>query len=208
MQDHFLNLSGQSRLPIIRQNEAAECGLASLAMVAGYYGYKTDLATLRRKYVTSMQGMTLRSVMDVATRLDFTTRPVKLPLEAIGQLRLPAILHWDMNHFVVLKSVSGHKYTVHDPAYGERTYNETEFSKHFTGVALELLPTEKFEKREEKVLLKLSDLWGRMFGLKRNLVQVLVLSVVLQVFVLASPFYLQIAVDQVLTTFDTDLLLV
>jgi ATP-binding cassette subfamily B protein RaxB len=204
----MLNLSGQSRLPVIRQNEAAECGLASLAMVAGYYGYNTDLATLRRKYATSMQGMTLRSVMDVATKLDFTTRPVKLPLEAVHQLRLPAVLHWDMNHFVVLKSVSRHKYTIHDPAYGERVYNTEDFSKHFTGVALELTPTEKFKKREEKTTLKLSDLWGRMFGLKRNLIQVLILSVVLQVFVLASPFYLQIAVDEVLTSFDTDLLLV
>jgi ATP-binding cassette subfamily B protein RaxB len=208
MQDHILNLSGKSRLPIIRQNEAAECGLASLAMVAGYFGYQTDLATLRRKYATSMQGMTLKSVMQVAEKLDLTTRPVKLPLEAVSQLRLPAILHWDMNHFIVLKSVSRNKYSIHDPAQGERAYDAEEFSKHFTGVALELKPTEKFQKREEKTTLKLSDLWGRMFGLKRSLVQVLILSFVLQLFVLASPFYLQIAVDEVLTSFDTDLLLV
>jgi ATP-binding cassette subfamily B protein RaxB len=204
----MLNLSGNSQLPVIRQNEAAECGLASLAMVAGYYGFKTDLTTLRRRYSTSMQGMTLRSVMNVAEKLEFTTRPIKLPLDAISQVRLPAILHWGMNHFVVLKSVSRNKYAIHDPARGELTLGEDEFSKQFTGVALELTPNEKFKKREEKTTLKLTDLWGRMFGLKSNLVQVFVLSVVLQLFVLASPFYLQIAVDEVLTAFDTDLLLV
>ncbi|WP_299555800.1 peptidase domain-containing ABC transporter [uncultured Tateyamaria sp.] len=203
-----LNLSGRARLPVIRQNEAAECGLASLAMVAGYYGHSTDLSTLRRKYMTSLQGMTLRSVMEVANRLGLTSRPVKLPLSHVGQLRLPAILHWNMNHFVVLKSVAKNKFTLHDPSLGERSYTAAEFSKHFTGVALELTPTEKFVRREAKTTLRLSDLWGRMFGLKRNLLQVLALSVVLQLFVLASPFYLQIAVDEVLASFDTELLLV
>ncbi|MBL4836589.1 MAG: hypothetical protein JKY34_03340 [Kordiimonadaceae bacterium] len=159
-----LNLSGSARLPAIRQNEAAECGLAALAMVAGYYGFKTDLASLRRKYAGGLQGMTLKHVIDVARKMQFGTRPIKVPLQMIGQVKLPAILHWDMNHFVVLKAVSGKKFTVHDPAFGERTYNEEEFSGHFTGIALELTPTSNFKKREEKVSLKLTDLWGRMYG--------------------------------------------
>lgn len=203
-----LNLSGRNRLPVIRQNEAAECGLACLAMVATYYGLKTDLATLRRRYAASLQGMTLKNVIDVAGRMDFTSRPIKVPLDMIAQVKLPAILHWDMNHFVVLKSVSRGRLVVHDPAFGERVFNRDEFSQHFTGIALELTPAETFEKRDERVTLRLSDLWGRMFGLKRNLVQVFILSVILQLFVLTSPFYLQIAVDEVLSKFDTDLLLV
>ncbi|WP_262692673.1 peptidase domain-containing ABC transporter [Kordiimonas aestuarii] len=208
MQDFRLNLSGMNRLPVIRQNEAAECGLASLAMVAGYYGYRTDLATLRRKYATSLQGMTLKSVIDVAEKMAFTTRPIKVPIEKITKVRLPAVIHWDMNHFVVLKSVTGSKLTVHDPALGERSYTHDEFSDHFTGIALELSPTEGFRKKSERTMLRLSDLWGRLYGLKRNLMQVFVLSAILQLFVLASPFYLQIAVDEVLSKFDTDLLVV
>lgn len=203
-----LNLSGRRRLALIRQNEAAECGLACLAMIAGYHGLDTDLATVRRKFAVSLQGLTLRGVIEIAGKMAFNSRPIKVPLPSIGQVRLPAILHWDMNHFVVLKSVSGNKLTVLDPATGERVYIEAEFSKHFTGIALELTPSEKFERRKEKTTLKMSDLWGRLFGLKRNLVQVFILSAILQLFVLASPFYLQIAVDEVLTKFDTDLLLV
>ncbi|MEX0299271.1 MAG: cysteine peptidase family C39 domain-containing protein, partial [Kordiimonas sp.] len=157
-----LNLSGKNRLPLIRQNEAAECGLASLGMVAGYYGLTTNLATLRRKYAMGLQGMTLKHVIDVATKMQFATRPIKVPLQMIGKVKLPAILHWDMNHFVVLKAVSKNKFTVHDPALGERGYTPEEFSQHFTGIALELTPSETFKKRKDKITLKLTDLWGKM----------------------------------------------
>ncbi len=205
---NMLNLSGKRQLPMIRQNEACECGLACVAMIAGYYGFQTDLVALRQRHVISMHGMTMKSVADVANSLGFNDRGVKLDIDKVFNLRLPAIIHWDMNHYVVLKSATKNKFAIHDPALGERSYNYEEFSKHFTGVALELNPTEKFEKRKEKTTLRLSDLWGRLFGLKTNLLQLLVLSIVLQLFVLASPFYLQIAVDEVLTSFDIDLLLV
>lgn len=208
MNTSVLNLTGRTQLPLIRQNEAAECGFACLAMIASYYGLRTDIATLRRKYTTSLQGMTLKSVIEIAGKLDFSSRPIQAPLKMIGQVRLPAIIHWDMNHFVVLKSISRNKFILHDPALGKRIYTEAEFSLHFTGIALELTPSEKFRKQKQKTRFKLTDLWDRMYGLKRNLIQVLFLSVILQLFVLASPFYLQIAIDEVLTKFDADLLLV
>lgn len=203
-----LNLAGKQRLPIIRQNETAECGLAVLAMIANYYGMEVDLGSLRRKFGIGLQGMTLKAIMHVAEKLGFSTRPITVSMSHIREIQLPAILHWNMNHFVVLKSVSKGKIIVHDPALGECRYNENGFSDHFTGIALELVPTEKFTKRKETTQLKLTDLWGRLFGLKRSLVQVFALSVILQLFVLVSPFYLQQAVDEVLTKFDTDLLLV
>ncbi|MFT7458719.1 MAG: ATP-binding cassette subfamily B protein RaxB [Planctomycetota bacterium] len=202
-----LNLSGAYRLPMIRQNEAAECGIACLAMIASYYGFSTDIAALRRKHTTSLQGMTLKSLMDLASKLNFASRPIKAPLELIKQVRLPAIVHWDMNHFVVLKSVSRNKFVIHDPALGERIYTAADFSNHFTGIALELTPSEKFKRQKEKTTFRLIDMWDRIYGLKRNLLQIFVLSIILQLFVLASPFYLQIAVDEVLSKFDTDLML-
>ena len=203
-----LNLSGSSHLPVIRQNEASECGLASLAMIAAYYGFKVDLSTLRRKYAAGLQGMAFKHIIDIAIKMQFSPRPIKTPLNLVAQIKLPAIIHWDMNHFVVLKKCSTNKYTIHDPALGKRDYTREEFSKHYTGIALELTPTEKFTKHEERNPLKLTDLWGKIYGLKRNLLQVFLLSIVLQIFILASPFYLQTAVDEVLTTYDTKLLLV
>lgn len=204
----LLNLGGRRRLKLVRQNEAAECGLACLAMVAGYHGYRTDLTTLRRKYSIGSQGMNLRHLIELAEKLQLSARPVKVELEALHHVRLPAILHWDMNHFVVLGAASKSTYVVYDPALGERHLTHAQLSDHFTGVALELMPTMEFNKRQDTTRLALSDLWGRIHGLKRNLLQVLALSIILQLFVLISPFYLQVAVDEVLTKFDTDLLLV
>src|SRR5881396_1098155 len=102
----MLNLNGTARLPVIRQTEAAECGLACLAMVAGYHGHDIDLNTLRRRHPVSLKGVTLRGLMQVANQLDFAGRPLRFELEHLNQLQLPAIVHWDMNHFVVLRAVS------------------------------------------------------------------------------------------------------
>lgn len=203
-----LNFVGTDKLPLIRQNEAAECGNACLAMIASFYGYKTDIASLRRRFPATVRGMTLRTLVEIANKVGFATRAIKVELEHLTEVRLPAIIHWDMNHFVVLKSVSANKAVIHDPAQGVVEYSTKELSQHFTGIALELEPTSSFEKRDEKAKLRLSSLWSSLRGLSSSIVQVLLLSIVLQLFVLASPFYLQITVDEVLPGFDFDLLLV
>ncbi len=197
---------GARTLPIIRQNETTECGLACLAMVAGFHGFRTDIAALRRRFPTSAAGVTLSAIMDMAARMDLSCRALKVPLEDIRKLQTPAIIHWDMNHFVVLKTANAKTMVVHDPATGARRYTRDEFSAHFTGVALELHPTKQFERKEERAKLRLNHLWTRIRGLKRTLAQALVLSAILQLFVLVSPFYLQLTVDEVLVKFDADLL--
>src|SRR3954452_24567424 len=98
-----LNLGWGSRLPMILQTEASECGLASIAMVAHHFGYHTELADLRRRYGMSLKGATLKELMSIADRIGFATRPLRLELAELAQLRLPCILHWDLNHFVVLE---------------------------------------------------------------------------------------------------------
>ncbi|HEY0906932.1 MAG TPA: cysteine peptidase family C39 domain-containing protein, partial [Methylophilus sp.] len=94
------------KLPLVLQTEASECGLASLVMVANYHGFRTDLATLRRMFLISIKGTTLNYLMAMAQSIGFTTRPVKLDLEDLKDLRRPCILHWNFNHFVVLKEVT------------------------------------------------------------------------------------------------------
>ncbi|RMB08495.1 peptidase domain-containing ABC transporter [Eilatimonas milleporae] len=195
-------------LPIYRQSEVTECGHAALAMVLSYHGREIDLATMRRKFPTSAAGVKLRTLMDMAARMQLTVRALKVPLEQLDKLQTPAILHWDLNHFVVLKAVTRKGVVVHDPAQGARTYTTDEISKHYTGVALELTPEAGFERKVEKTPLRLSDLWSKITGLKRSILHALAMSVVLQLFVLASPFYLQLAVDHVVVKYDEELLLV
>jgi ATP-binding cassette, subfamily B, bacterial CvaB/MchF/RaxB len=202
----FLNFSGRARLPVILQTEVAECGLACLAMIAAYHGHEFDLNTLRRRFPISVKGVTLKGLIDVASRLGFSSRPLRLEPVHLKELRLPAVLHWDLNHFVVLKSVSRSKVTIHDPALGLRSYDFNELSKHMTGVALELTPTPKFEQKREVERVRMTVLIGRVAEFGRALGQALVLSVIVQLFVLASPFYMQIAVDDAVGKGDSGLL--
>ena len=123
-------------LPVILQTEVTECGLACLAMVLHYHGYESDLATLRQKFSVSLKGTTLKHLMQIAGQLKLGTRPMRLELEDLEKLPTPCILHWNFNHFVVLKAVTRTGVVVHDPGYGVRKLSFSEVSKQFTGVAL------------------------------------------------------------------------
>ena len=101
-----LHFALRGKLPVIPQTEAAECGLACLAMVASFHGHRIDLNTLRRRHPVSLNGVTLRSLIQVAGHLRLVSRPLHYEMENLAQLQRPAILHWDMSHFVVLKSAS------------------------------------------------------------------------------------------------------
>ena len=201
-------LRRNGHLPEIRQAAATECGLACLAMIACYYGRRNDLNALRREYPVSLKGATLRTVMDIAAELGLAGRPLRLEIEHLRSLRTPAILHWDMNHFVVLRHVGRSGITIHDPAFGVRRFALAEVSKHFTGVALELTPDGAFRAYQPAPKLSLLDFLGQISGLGPALIQTLVLSAVLQLYVLASPFYMQIVVDNAIAKNDHDLLLV
>jgi ATP-binding cassette, subfamily B, bacterial CvaB/MchF/RaxB len=205
---NLLNFAARGRLPIIVQAEATECGLACLAMVASYHGHRIDLNTLRRRYPASLNGVTLRALMQVASHLHLLSRPLRYELEHLRQLRLPAILHWDMSHFVVLKAVTRKGIVVHDPAAGEKLYPIAEASKHLTGVALELAPTEDFVVQDERARLPLSAFLGHLSGSGHALVQILVLSIILQLLALTAPLYMQLTMDEVIARGDVDLLIV
>jgi len=206
--ESLLAYAGTKKLPVILQTEAAECGLACLAMIAGYFGYDTDLTTLRHKFSVSAHGSTLKQVMDIASKLHMSSRALKLDIDHLAQLQTPCILHWEMKHFVVLKKVTANKVVIHDPGVGERAFTLEEVSKLFTGVALELTPTPEFEKKKEKQGLTLGHFWSRISGLKRSLGVVLILSLLLQVFAIINPYYMQTVVDDVILRNDLNLLTV
>ena len=195
-----------TKLPLILQTEATECGLASLGMIAGYHGYRTDLGALRRQFSISLKGATLGNIMQIAGRMELATRPLKLELENLPELRLPCILHWNFNHFVVLKEVGPKSIVIHDPAFGVRKLTLDEVSKCFTGVALEVWPNTGFKKQEQRQPIKLRDLMGKVAGVGRSFSQILLLALALEVFALVTPFFLQWVIDDVIVSADRDLL--
>jgi ATP-binding cassette, subfamily B, bacterial CvaB/MchF/RaxB len=201
------DLTGRRAVPEIRQSEAAECGLACLAMVLGYHGHDVDLGTLRRRHPTSLNGMTMRGLMSQASRMALTARALRLEPVQLGQLTLPAILHWDMDHFVVLTRVGRRgSLVVHDPAKGMCKIPATEVAKRFTGVALELAPTRDFKKTDERLELRLRDLLGSLRGFAGAIGQILALSLLLQLYVLVSPFFMQLVVDDAVAKGDQSML--
>ena len=206
--EKLLNFRSPNRLPVILQAEGAECGLACMAMILGYYGHRTDLPSLRRRFSISSHGISLKALMDIAAKSELATRALKADPEDFDQITLPCIVHWGLNHFVVLKKITNSQVIIHDPAVGERKLEFAEFDKMFTGVLLELTPTQNFEKGENTQTLKISHFWDRITGLKRHLLQIIALSLVLQVFALIAPLYMQVVVDDVLLKNDENLLLV
>ena len=202
-----LNLGWSARLPVVLQAEAAECGLACLTMVAAYYGYHADISDLRRRFGISLRGATLNDLVRIADRIGFVTRPVRLDMEEIHQLKTPCILHWDLNHFVVLESLGHKNLVIHDPGVGVRKLSLAEASKHFTGVALEFNPANHFEPVQVAPRLRLRALVGRMVGLKRSLGQIFLLALAIEVCAVAAPFFMQWVIDHALVTADFDLLL-
>ena len=197
---------GARSTPLVLQTEAAECALACLAMVAGAHGHRIDLPTLRQRFSLSLKGATMADLVRMAGAMQMHPRALRAEPDQLPQLALPCILHWDLNHFVVLTAVRGNSVTLHDPARGERRMKLDELSRHFTGIALELTPAADFEVRTEKQHVSLKQLLGPVRGLKRALLQIFVLAAGLEAFLLLSPFFLQWVVDGVLVSADRDLL--
>ena len=195
------------RLPLVLQSEASECGLACLAMVAQHFGYQAEMPDLRRRHGMSLKGATLNDVVAVADRMGFASRPLRLELEELGRLRLPCILHWDLNHFVVLASAGPQSVVIHDPAVGVQKLSYSAVSQHFTGVALELTPTGRFEAIAKAPRVRAAQLLGNITGVKRALAQLFGLAGAIEVFAMISPLFLGWVIDHALVSADRDLLL-
>lgn len=207
LMDAFPSLFAR-KTPLVLQAETSECGLACIAMVAGHYGKAPNMAQLREDFAISSQGASLRNVIDIAAKLSLNTRAVKLDIDSLNDLSTPSILHWDMNHFVVLTQVSKKSVTILDPAIGKRKLDIDTFANHFTGIAVECAPTTDFKPEKSKTALNLWHFIKTAVGLKRFAAVLFALSILIQAFALVSPYYMQLIVDDVLVGNNADLLTV
>lgn len=204
----MLRFSTRRSVPSILQAEVSECGLAAIAMIAAYHGVRLPLSALRKLYPTSLMGTTLKSLVSISNDLGFAARAVRLELCELGQLSLPCILHWNMNHYVVLVQATERKITIHDPALGTVHYKTEQVSEMFTGVALELRPTSRLVTASRQEGSAVLSSVASVPGLKKMAIQILGLSVGLQTIALISPFFMQFVVDGAVVSADHDLLTV
>jgi ATP-binding cassette subfamily B protein RaxB len=154
----------------------------------------------------SLKGVTLADLVRMADGLQFNARALRAELRELDQLALPCVLHWDLNHFVVLVAWRHGEALVHDPARGARRLPADVLSRHFTGIALELAPGPCFAPARQRRDVGWRQLLGPVSGLKRSLAQIAVLALALEAFVLFNPFLMQWVVDGAVVSADRDLL--
>jgi ATP-binding cassette, subfamily B, bacterial CvaB/MchF/RaxB len=177
-----------SRVPVILQGEASECGLACLAMIASSWGLQIELTAFRLQLTAAPRGIKLRTLLNLASSIGLAGRPVRIGLQRLGDLKVPAILHWDLDHFVVLERVVGDVAWIVDPARGRVRMKLEAASPSFTGIAVELTPTDSFTPGVMRLSRSFRRAWLDDQGLRSAALRVLWLTVVLQSAVVALPF--------------------
>lgn len=202
----WLDFAMFSRFRLIRQAETSECGLACVAMVANHHGMQVEVGTLRRHYEASSRGTTARDLTQMADRIGMSTRVVRCELTDLDKLRLPAILHWNLGHFVVLHRVRGRRLHVADPSAGLQRFDLTEASPHFSGIAIEFAPTPRFERKLRDKPMSLRQLIKGTPGMALSFAQAMLLSLMLQAALLLVPLYMQMVIDEGLQRGDRDIL--
>jgi len=203
-----INFSLRNKIPVIIQSEAAECGNTCLAMICGYYGKDIDLFNFRNRYGSPSQGATLNDLNQTAHKVGLKTRAVSLDIDEVKELRLPCVLHWSLNHFVVLVAIKRNHYVINDPGMGRRAIHRKELSENFSGVALEVWPDSNFIQEKQRSRLKILDLMRNIVGLKSALTKIFMLSIVVEAINLLLPMGTQLVTDHVITGHDDNLLIV
>jgi len=195
-------------MKLIFQSEASECGIACLAMILSSQGAHVDLSTVRAEVGSTSRGMNLRRLVSAADKLSLIATPKRLEPSHLKGVRRPCILHWDFNHFVVLRRFRLGKFEIHDPAVGIRRLDESEFSRHFTGVAVEFEKATSFDPPEVKVLPKASQFFEQTRGLLQSLAGIGAVALAIEICTLLVPLYTQFVIDDVASSSDFGLLTV
>ncbi|MBD2163427.1 peptidase domain-containing ABC transporter [Calothrix membranacea FACHB-236] len=190
------------RYPFFEQQSATDCGVACLVMLGRYWGKRFSINRLRELANVNRVGVSLRGLATAAESIGFASRPVKASLDKLAQQPLPAIAHWEGNHYIVVYEVTKKQVIVGDPAIGQRTLTHTQFQSGWTGYALLLQPTALFKESEEAN----TPFW-QLFELVKPhwlvLLEVFIASVFIQLFGLITPLFTQLLLDRVIVQGST-----
>jgi ATP-binding cassette, subfamily B, bacterial CvaB/MchF/RaxB len=201
-----LGVFSSKRVPFVAASEINECGLACLAAIGEYFHGEFSLNDIRRFADHGGRGETMLVIRNVAERVGLASRAVRLEPRGLASLSKPAILHWDMNHFVVLERVARDGIVIMDPAAGRVMVNWKEIDRSFTGVALELKPSDRWKTRTAPPRkVSLLDFVGPFANWRADVILIVVLSLLLEVFVLLAPLQLQMSIDNAVQVSDARL---
>lgn len=182
--------------PFVEQQSSSDCGAACLAMISCYWGKQFPLHVLRERANVGRTGASLKNLAKAAESLGFQARPVRASLGRLAEQQNPWIAHWQGEHYIVVYRVRRNRAIIADPALGRRSLSLEEFQEHWSGYALLLEPTERLQETQ----IKQASLGRYLVALLpyRSLIfQVIVVSILIQAFGLATPLFTQIILDQV-----------
>jgi ATP-binding cassette subfamily B protein len=199
--------TGRRAVPFVQQLEWTDCGAASLCMVMAYYGREAKLAEVRDAMGIGRDGVSAKAILDTAERYGLTGRGIKVDVSQIHLVKAGTILHWEFNHFVVFERIVKGGVRIVDPATGPRDVPMDQFGKAFTGVAIELIPTDRFTKtKREKG--RLTRYVQELLSERGLASRIIIVSLALRLIALALPLITGMIIEQVVPRADYDLLYV
>lgn len=188
--------------PFFEQQSPSDCGIACLVMIGNYWGKRLSVNQLRSIAYVDRNGSSIRGLTTAAESIGFATRPVKATLDKLAGQNLPAIVHWEGKHYIVVYEVKRDRVIVADPAIGQRTLTHAEFQTGWTGYTLLLQPTVRLKEAAEAK----QSLWQFFELVKPHwlvLLEVFLASLLIQLFGLVTPLFTQLLFDRVVVQRST-----
>ncbi len=195
---------GVARVPVVMQLEALECGAASLAMILAYYDKWIPLEEVRKECGVSRDGSNAMNVVKAARFYGLKANGYRLEPEVLEQKgTFPCIVHWEFNHFIVVKGFKNGRVYVNDPARGECILTMEEFDKGFTGICLMMEPSEEFVPSGKKKSIK-GFVSTQLKGSGAAVGFVLITTIIASLLELIRPGMSRIFIDRLLTGRNPD----
>src|SRR5438477_9598286 len=202
---HFRKKGRIRKFEHIAQIDEMDCGAASLGMICRHFGRKVSLARIRQLCHTPTDGTGLKALCRAAVELGLAARALKVSLRNLSVMPLPAIVHWEGNHWMVLYDVDEMQVRVADPALGLRKIPRKEFEQKWSGYAALFDYTIAFEQAPESKP-SMAWVWPFLVKFRKILLQVLGLAVAVSFLELLFPVFTQMVVDKVIVENDLGLL--
>lgn len=185
------------KVPTVLQMESVECGAAALSIILGHFGKFVPLEKLRIACGVSRDGLKATNIIKAAKEFGLESKGYAKSIEKLMQIKTPAIIFWNFNHFLVLEGFTKKKVYLSDPAQGRYQVSHEEFDESYTGVVLTFNPSENFEKGNEKRGL-LSSLSSRISNSKMSIIYIIIASLFLVIPGLVIPSFLKVFIDKYL----------
>lgn len=190
---------GLAKVPIVMQMESLECGAACLNMILAYYDKWVPLEKVRLDCGVSRDGSNAKNIIKAAKKYNLIAKGYRYEIDELRQqATFPCIIHWNFNHFVVLKGFKGNRVMINDPSDGSLSIPIEEFDKSFTGICLTFEPDEDFiSSGKQKSVM--SFVFKRLEKEKSSIIFLSITTFIISSIMIIKPVFLRVFIDRLIT---------